>query len=210
MLFPNDTISSTGGNLLISVSEAMDYIRADENDTANSSLSAFISNAIGYVSDTIESYCNKGIKEQTYIGIYSGNNCNNKLLTDNYPIHSISSLQYRVSPLDTFQDLVPNLNTFVHNHNYYLRLYSYSFPFGEKNIKIIYNAGYPTIPNDIKQVALEMTQIIYSTSQYGNGLLGYKSQNENPGSLGTSKTIDFEPVRKEHRRILDKYKKFEI
>lgn len=208
MIYTNDTISSTGNNYLVTVAEALEYLRP-KAETTNSSLSSFVTHAISYVSDSIEAYCNKGIKTQTYTGYYDGNNCS-ILYTDNYPIQSISSIQYRITPLDTYQNLLPDISQFTFNYKTYIQLYTYLFPYGNKSIKIIYDAGFDVIPGDIKLVALEMIQMIYDNSKHGNNLLGYKTINDNSGTVSIAKSIDYVPIKKEHEKILSRYKKYEM
>lgn len=208
MHYSND-ISFTGSNLLITVNEVKQFIKSKDN-SFETSLSGFVVNIISYVSDTIENYCNKTLTAKDFTGYYDGSNCN-KLYLDNYPINSISELKYRINPSDNYSNnLEANISQSVFIYPTYIQLYSNIFPYDNKSIKIIYNAGYSSIPGDIKIVALEMCQTIYNNSGRGNGYLGLKSISDSFNSSAGTMTFDNIALEKRQKEILDKYKKYNI
>lgn len=209
MLFSNDIyLSTTANNWIVSLNEVKTQLKFNSN-TLEPSVSSFLVNAISTVSDTIDNYCGHGIKVQDYVGYYDGN-YSNKLYTDNFPIQSISSLTYRLTPIDSYtNNVVSDITQFVFNYNNYIELYNNFFYCGRKSIKIIYTAGYTNIPRDIRQVALEQIQMIYDTSKFGNNYLGKKSQN-NSLNVSQSETFDYTSIEKRHEKILNSYKRYWI
>lgn len=206
MQYRHDIISSTGSNWIVSLDEVFTFMRP-KADTTNESLSAFCEYVISYVSDSIESYCNKAIKEQSFTGYYDGDNCY-KLYTDNYPINSVTSLQYRNYPSESYKDIVSNISQEVFLYSNYIELYWNIFPSGNKSIKISYDAGFNVIPGVIKLVALEMCQMTYDNAKFGNNFLGLKSSNDG-GAFNNSKSVDYSPIKKEHKEILNKFRKLD-
>lgn len=206
MIYNNDTISSTpNSNWLITINEAKQYLKTD--NTLETSLSGFLVATIQLISDKFEHYIGKGIIAQNYIGYYDGTG-NEKLYTENYPINSISTLQYRDSPQSNWTNFYNDSSSSnILSYTNHIYLYSNNFPHGRKNIKVEFNAGYEATPGDIKQCVLEAVQEHYNHSKYGNDTLGYKSKNIG-GQIGTSET--YEELWQKHKKVLDSYKSITI
>jgi hypothetical protein len=172
----------------------------------NASVTGFISTTIDRVSKKFESYCGLPIREQSFIGRYDGNSCN-ELFTNNYPIVSVTSIKYRNSPLDSFSNTLAvsacSVYTFkvISNSGY--------FPFGNQTVEIVYNAGYSTIPQDIEQCAVEATAIVVKESNVGAS----DNKNISEARLGKSdrnvggSTDTFIDISPKHKEILDNYRK---
>lgn len=210
--FDTLTGSSTASNAnwIISVEDVNQYLNIDNSLTAT--VSAFYSNCISRVSDRIESYCDLPIKAQEFIGYYD-NDCSKVLYLNNYPIISVSSLKHRTAPNISWQDVVtsPNsLSDYLVIYAYKILLYNYSFNTGLQSIQVHYTAGYNNIPDDIKQVALEMVIMINkesSVSQSGDGgRLGIGTLNAGSNNFSTT----YISLDERHEKVLDRYKKLPI
>jgi len=71
-----------------------------------------------------------------------------------------------------------------------------------RNLKIGYNAGYDTIPGNIKRCVYEAVMYIYNKSGLNpKSILGIKS------SVDAGNTISYYNISDEHKRELDKYVK---
>ena len=212
MSYLNDTLTSsstaTNANWIISLNDVNEYL---STTSSSASLSTFYSNCISRVSDQIEAYCQLPIASQSFRGLYSGNGTN-ELFLNNYPIVSVSSLKYRNNPTENWQSIISSgsISGNCIIHPYKLELYNYYFTCGSQNIEVVYNAGFTNIPNDIKQVAIEMCAIIYKESSFsksGDGSrLGISTINSGSTNFGTS----YLSLDERHEKILDKYRKINV
>lgn len=200
MIFNNDSVSGTNSNWLVTINDMANYLQKDLKVEA--SLSSFLGSTIQLISNKFENYIGKGIIAQNYIGYYDGKG-NQKLFTENYPINSVTALQYGSNPTSTWTDFYSGSATAnILNYYNHIKLYNNYFPCGNKNIKIIYNAGYNSTPADIKECAIEAITEFYNHSLYGNNTLGYKSKSSS--IAGT--TYTYEDLWEKHSKILDAYR----
>jgi hypothetical protein len=189
---------TSADNYLVSLNEVCEYTGIEITDSVTSALQNFT----GYISDQFEAYCGQGIKSNSWTGYYDGNgSC--RMFTANSPIVSVSSLQYRLSPFESYQDLVSDMSSVILYDNY-VELYQNHFPIGKQSIKIIYSAGYEVIPGDIKKCAIEAVAEMYSEMKNDRLGLSTKTINNQPG-LNESNT--YYQLAERHRYILDNYRK---
>lgn len=202
MHFYNDSYSGTpNSNWLVSNNEMNLYLQRE--GSLETSLSGFVNSTIQLISDKFEEYVGRTLIAQNFIGYYDGTGCN-KLFTENYPINNIISLQYRNSPIDSWTDFYTGSATAnILTYSNHIQLYSNYFPFGKKNIKIVYNAGYTSTPGDIKQCAIEAVKQHYDNSNFKSNRLGLKSSNGG-GDASTSQT--YEDIWDKHKIVLDSYR----
>lgn len=208
MRFNND-ISSTGSNLLVTITEVKQFVKPKDTNF-EVSLSSFYTNIISYVSDSIENYCKKTLVAKDFTGYYNTSNCDT-LYLDNTPINSVSSLKYRTDPTQPYSNnVITSSNQKILIYPNYIQIYNGYLNSGFKAIEIIYNAGLTTIPGDLKLVTLEMCQMIYNNSNRGNSFLGLKSISDSFNSNAGTMSFDYNSLKKEHFEILNGYKKFNI
>jgi hypothetical protein len=207
MIFQNDSISGVANsNWVITMNEAIKYVQKE--NSPNESLSSFLSSSIQLISDKFEQYIGKGIMAQNYIGYYDGKGYT-KLFTENYPVNSISSVQYRNNPTSNWTDFYTgSASSNILNYYNYVELYSNYFPCGKKNIKIIYNAGFNTTPGDIKQCALEAVLQHYTNARSGFDRLGMKNKTTNTPNANVSES--YEDIWDKHKLVLDTYRTIHI
>lgn len=195
---------ATGRNI-ISVAEVQNYL-----NTTDASITGFIQQCISNVSSFFENDCGKGFKFNPYSGIYDyerNNTNNNRLYTAQYPIISVSSLQYRLCPTSEWIDFYePSLSANILIYENYVEIFDKTFPAGKQNIKIDYVAGYIDCPGDLKQVAIEnVVKILYesSISGVGKGFLGLKSLTNGNENYTFADLIErTENVLNKYRRII--------
>lgn len=190
-----ETKSATAS--IVTLAEVQSYL-----NNSNTSLTAFLTNCISQVQSIFESYIQKPICETSITGLYDGDGtC--ELYTANYPILSVSTLQYRSDPTSsTWTNFV---NYILYND--FIKLYNETFAKGTQNIKVVYKAGYYTVPSDIKKIAIEAVAEIYKESGQGNNRLGIESTNV---SEGNSYGDTYSKLWNDHQKILDLYKNIVI
>lgn len=194
------TQKPTGRNL-ITVAEAQEFIK-----NSDASLTSFLQSCISFVSGKFETYCNKGLKLNTYTDLYDGN-ATFTIHFNQYPIISISALQYKLYPESEFTDFYTGSatsNIFI-NDGGEVVLYSMIYPKGINNIKAVYTAGYESAPFDLKKIACEAVQTMFDNSKYGQSTLGL--QNMNIGTGGFSNSVSFNKLETSWIETLEFYKK---
>jgi hypothetical protein len=104
---------------------------------------------INSTSQMFENYCNKTIVAKDFTEYYDGTNSNHIWLK-NYPIISVTSMYF----VDDINDetLIPATDYTIDGVGIYYLSKFVAFP---RNIKVVYRAGYATVPDDIKQVCIE-------------------------------------------------------
>ncbi len=182
---------------IVTLSEVKTYL----NITAVN-LDAYLNAQIPEVSKYLEDVIGGAIAVDNFTETLNGSG-SDIIVINKPPINSVSLLQYRITPRDAFQDLLPNnFATDVQidvSNPYYVYLYSIGFPFGFQNIKITYNAGYTIIPNVFKRVAIEMISEQLSESKMGTGRVGISSKSLQAGSDSYYRLND------EHLKMLSQY-----
>lgn len=158
-----------------------------------------ISTLIDNVSTMISNYCDRTFESTTYTEYYDGCYYPNKLYTHQYPIISVSGIYDDVSWVYT----TPITSGSYRINNIYVELLpGYTFSYGYGNIKIIYTAGYTTIPGDLKQSCIE--EVVRK----------YKRRNElhvSSMSYGTESTTAFiDDLLPTTKITLNKYKRISI
>jgi hypothetical protein len=184
---------------LCSVAEVQQYV----NNTT-SSLTSFIQSSISAVSQSFSNYVG-GISEQTYTEYYDGTGTN-MLMIMHTPITSISSVQYQLYPTGTFLNFYEgSLSANIqYDDGGWIELYDIRFYQGKNNIKIVYSAGYSTIPADIKQACIEEVAMLMDNSNVtgvGKGNLGIKNKSS------SNETYSFENISSSTEKVLDYYRK---
>jgi hypothetical protein len=137
--------------MLCTVDNVKSYIGIN---TIDSTEDALIETLIDAVSTMFVSYCGRGFESATYTEYYSGNDYPNTVYTNNFPIITVSGIYDDTSWTFGSDTLISGSNYMVDDISITL-LPGYVFSAGKKNIKVIYTAGYSTIPSDIKQACIE-------------------------------------------------------
>jgi len=186
-------------NALISLEEAKQFINKDLNDqTEDNKILQYINSASWYCN----SFTHRKLKARDLTEYYSGDG-SNTLMVNNYPINSIASIYDdldRAYGADTLIDsgdyvIMPTTLAFkvVYDGGVFMR--------GIRNIKITYNAGYSTIPWDLREACLELVGFYWMNTEEKR--FGILSINLGDGSV----RIDTTQVPKSVMQILEYYKR---
>jgi len=175
-------------NALCTVQEVKDYYGMTGTDASTDTL---IEEVINGASQIFETYCDRAFLTDTYTDYYDGKG-KSVLFVDNSPITTISgiwddtewnwattseisSANYRIADGNrvVFRDTVLND--------------------GDQNVKIIYDAGYASVPDDLRQTCtIEVARIVkeslnktfyISSKQDASGSVSYTSQDFLPATF---------------------------
>lgn len=122
---------------------------------------AIIESIINNLSIAVENYIGRNILSRSYTDYYDGYNIN-KLYTNQYPITSISGVWIDSSWSWDNDTIVDSDNYRISSDSRYIVFTDGTlYDSGEQSIKVIYTAGYTTVPGDIKQVLIEEIVRVY-------------------------------------------------
>lgn len=182
----------------VTLSDCKYYLSIKSATTTYDDLLNFL---ITKASKYIETYVGRNIEATDYIQLYSGDG-ENDLILDNYPVNSVSVLSVGVdfddkkytTPLDATSFLIQKDPGILIQH-------SSVFPIGRYNIYCSYNAGYTSVPEDLKMICLDLIAKKYNDIEKGRFGISVKNiMNENINFI-------IYDLSKENQTILKKYRK---
>jgi hypothetical protein len=202
---------------IITVAQAKLYLKVGASETSlDSLLESWIDIVSGQVEDLIEQ--NYAITRDVTSYLSGDGGC--ELFLQYYPFQGLSeatealklaNLQYRGSVLDTWHDLLTEVDYVFTDPVEYdrIKLLGYTvFPCGEKNIKVTYSAGWgttATVPSTFTKVALEMLKVMDLESAEGKNSLGYQSKST--AAAGVSGSDSFLDMMPRWNGMLQSYKR---
>jgi hypothetical protein len=207
---------------LLTVAQAKAYLNIGVAAT-DTSQDDWLQEIISDLSAEVEYYCKRKFAIQSISNeIYDGDSwCvdyNGARIHVNYfPITQLSTattpagsdilaaVQYRNDPDSSWTNIETDTDhIFINSKWDYIELYDEVFPSGKQNIRLNYKAGYSTIPQDIKRIALEMTAMMWKESNRNKGLLGESNKSDSGyGQTLTSTLIDLKP---QWAKVLNRYR----
>lgn len=121
-----------------------------------------ITRKINQATEMIEGYCNRRFKATDYTEYYDGNGLD-QLLLRNRPINSLTSLGARSTSLnqDDFNTIDAD-DYFIDNQAGVLEAIS-SFWGRYDRWKVVYNAGWTTIPSDVAEAAATLAAYLFTS-----------------------------------------------
>ena len=128
-----------------------------------------ISNLINRSYKILEAYLGHAIKSTTYTEYYDGDGTK-KLLLRKWPIVSVTSINVDIDRDFASDTVMDSDDYYVDTENGIIDVWQETgvgptvFEFGIKNVKIIYVAGYATIPNDLVHIANEHVAFLFRRS----------------------------------------------
>jgi len=138
-------------NALTTLNQAKTYIKIPLSELSQDSLVELFINA---ASDLLETETNRVLKAKT-ITEYQDGRRQNIIVTKEYPINSVDELWIdNYSKFTNPSDQVASADFDVTDEESSILYIQSSFPKGYRNIKIVYNAGYATIPADLEHACL--------------------------------------------------------
>jgi hypothetical protein len=181
--------TATNANWIVSLEDVYEREKVDLSATAN--ISAFYSNCISRASDRIESYYDSPVKVQEYLANYD---CeySNQIYLNKLPIVAVSSLKHRSATYSNWTDVITlgSMSNYLLIYPFKLVISNHTFYTGYQSVQVQYSAGFSIIPDDIKQVALEMIAIMIRESRQGNSNAHLGIQSVNDGGA-TNKNVTY-------------------
>lgn len=151
----------------------------------------------------LEAYIHHPLKAADYTEYYDGDGTNSLVLRK-YPINSVASIYDDLTREWAASTLIPSTDYLIDNEEQIgtVRLYKNTaiFASGIKNIKITYNAGYATIPNDAARACI-MLVAYYFNRQGSEGMTAQSIG-------GKSESYVDEALPLYIRQMVNKYKEF--
>ena len=199
---------------IVTLSQVKNYLGLPDNysdvdtylDTASTGL-------IDLCSGEIEKYLGTKVYSQAVTAYLNGSGTSTQEVPMG-PIVSITSIQYRTVFNGSWTDLFTSSDYYYTDpltDPYKIVGYQDSFPSGERNIKIIYNCGWSSIPSDIQQVCLEMVAMRLKESKAkgpSENTLGKSSVSASgPNASGSTSYEDMWP---RWARVLDRYRRIPV
>jgi len=149
-------------NALTTLAFAKTYLKIPVGETSQDSIVEFCINA---ASQEIESDTNRKLKAQSITEFQHGRNGNIIVLRE-WPINSITSLAIDQSALFTDPATLIDADDYrISDDLNSVVMINRTFPNGFNNIKIIYNAGYASVPSDLENACLWLTTYYYMMRQ---------------------------------------------
>jgi uncharacterized phiE125 gp8 family phage protein len=168
-------------NALTTLANAKAWLKIPTLETGTDSMVEMFINA---ASDDIEQYTQRKLKAQSHTEIQHGRG-SNAILCHEFPVNSITEL--RIDPDSDFTDA----STLIDADDYRLEassdcifLLTRLFPRGYSNIRVIYNAGYSTVPASLEQACLWITAFNYRMWETKNIARPNKSKDGESASYG--------------------------
>lgn len=163
------------------------------------------------IEDAVKKYCGRDllVPSTPYTEYYAGDG-SQRLIVDQRPVVSVSSIYIDPSCLFESGSLVPNLNSgspaeLISSQRQLdsgiIELFSYAFLRGRRSVKITYSAGYATVPSDLQRAVKLICAKAWKVQELQ--MIGQISQ-----QVG-DKTVTYEPDAwpKEAAEILGRYRR---
>jgi len=153
------------GTELTTLANLREYLKKDTADTTDDTL---LQNIITRVSAEIEKRCNRSFHAATFTEYQKGNGTNRTYLK-NWPINSVTSIHIDDDREWTADMAVDAADIIISNQNPGMIILDSGETFRKtvdqiENVRIIYNAGYSTIPTDLEQACIEICCVRYIKS----------------------------------------------
>ncbi len=168
---------------------------------------------IDRVTSLFEGFTNRNLEARDYSyistsddydsdnAIVNGNN-RHRITLPQYPVNSLTTLRISTLAISERSSVTGAGWVIEEKGAGILALSGYIFTGGVKNVELVYNGGFSTIPDALEQAAIEQAAWMYKQSPVGSGLLGVSNKSLPDGSI--SYTVrDLLP---QVRMVLEKYK----
>lgn len=146
---------SLNANALVTLADAKSELDISAN-TEDSRVEGFINAA----SAAIEAACTRKLKQATYTDYFDGSG-HAYLKGYEFPITSITSANMDDAWTFGVGTDIPTSGLKVLRDIYVVRRAAFWSAKAPLNIKLVYVAGYATVPNDLQQACLELVKLLY-------------------------------------------------
>lgn len=192
---------------LITTDELKSYLAMDANvSTYDDQLDAIIA----YTGGLINGFCSQSIEAKAETIVFNGNGTNLYTFT-NFPVNSITSVRYRITPADAWTTLTSADYALIKSGSLHQIYFSQKNIKGTANYEVVFNYGYTVIPQDVKVTALEIAALMWKDTDIMGGTkggrLGLASVSEG-GLNGISASTSFKDYwNTKWRQVLLSYKR---
>jgi len=158
---------------------------------------------IEVASQMIEKYTKRIIKEQTFTEIYDGRR-DNRLILGQWPVTSITEIRFDTESLFVDAETLVDSDDYRLSTNQQELIYRPGkWPIGYQNIKVVYDAGFATVPADIQSACLFLVDFLEGVRTNRN--IGRKTK----GKAGETTTL-IEGIPETIATMLDSYRRIEF
>lgn len=151
------------GNELTTLANVREFLEFPDDQTDDDTL---LEKLITRMSADIESDCDRIFGDATYTEYHDGDGTDTLLLKQ-YPINSITSVHDDVDRDYDTDTLIDSDDYVYDSETGILTLDGFGFSIGRQNVKVVYNAGYTTIPTDLEQACINKVVIKYLQGKAG-------------------------------------------
>lgn len=176
-----------------------DVVDALTDTTVPESERPLIERIINTITDYIENYCNRRIKRRADLITEFPEGFGEKWIILQYPPVDVQSVYIDYSRTFSEDTKIDSDYYFVDEKTGLITLYDLIFPKGVGYTKILYYGGCSEVPNDLKDVAIQMVITVYR--RYKTKQIGYASVS----GKGMQGTINVIPNQYQ-REVLDLYR----
>lgn len=189
-------------NNLITLNELKDYLGTDTGSTSNDGRFNDLINKVSWEFNTIT---DRKLKERSHTEYRDGNGLD-YIYTNEWPIVSVSTdIDIRIDADRDYTtgDKVDSTSIIIYSTEGKIHLEDQSFAAGEQSVKLVYTAGYSTIPHDLSYAAKEYCRLLWKREQ--SNRIGIKSESVEGGSITYEDGMPWSV-----RQILNLYKRREV
>lgn len=193
---------------MISIFEFKQFNKLDQTNTE---LDNFIQLLVDIAVDNVINYLNYDFRKRDYVEVYDGDN-SDRLILNNYPVNSVSSIAKYDSLTGGFQTLIQDVDysRLIIKDKTMVILEGGLFEAGNQNYQVSYNAGYDgnDLPKDIKLGLLELASLYFNESSQGQGML-FVIQKNRP-QMGMTESFDKDAEQRILETRFQKYRRYNV
>lgn len=167
---------------MIPIEEYKQYLKIVDN-----AYDGELQTIIDAVEQRVKNYLNVEIEAKTYTELISGMGTSSTTLLQ-VPIISVNKIEHLIDPSqDIWYELVrgQDFTRLIIVDNGILIMDGTIFAKGYLNYRVTYDAGYSTIPEDIKLACKELVKIEFDNAPFGQNKLGVLNSSNNFGASGS-------------------------
>lgn len=181
--------------MIISLSETKEYLGLAGTTGNDTLLTALITR----VSSWMERLLGRKIESGSVTEYFDGGS--NEIMLNNFPVSAVTTVKYNAGTQSA-----PSWQTIAAaNYTAYLSegivKHSSVFPEGNRNIEVVYTAGFVAIPGDIALLALELVGRVFNAR---------KAQGMKSESLGSARIDWNSELTEEQKMIIGSYRKIRV
>ena len=166
-----------------------------------------ITSIVSSISSQIEVYCNRSFTSTTYTEYFDTTEGYKKIFLKNYPIATLTSVQYRDGTWGNITWTDFNSNDYLLSESSGKLNFAYSLPEAEKYVKVVYVGGYKidftnesditkhTLPASLTQIATEMSAQTFNLAK-SSGILSESTEGQSITYQSAQSDSSFNSVKK--------------